>query len=303
VLALLPSEIDLVAYARAALVYDGTTLKAPLREAGIRAERAPDQGMYLLEFNMRDATLGGFAPTQVALRRAIAMAVDDAAWLRTFEQDVGTVRQHVIAPGIAGYDPAYRNPNAYNPATANALLDRMGYQRGADGWRRRPDGSALELRMINGVTSRSRQLAEFMQRSLKAISIRLGFDSMPGGDELKRLSTCQYQLATMGFGDGAPDGVGSMANFSSEAIGTVNFSCYKNDDYDRIFERLRVMPAGPERAPLFAQLTALLDAHAPARILPQADNVTLIGPRVRGFAFNPYLPLPYHLLDVAAPGR
>jgi len=303
VLSLLRGEIDVVVYARPALVYDGTTLKAPLREAGISAERAPDQGMYLLEFNMRDATLGGVAPTQVALRRAIAMAIDDAAWLRTFDQDVGTVRQHVIAPGIAGYDPAYRNPNAYNPATANALLDRMGYQHGADGWRRRPDGSPLELRMINGVTSVSRQLAEFMQRSLKAISIKLDFDSMPGGDRLKQMSTCKYQMATMGFGDGAPDGVQSMANFHSEAIGTVNFSCYKNDDYDRIFERLRVMPAGPERAPLFAQLTALLDAYAPARILPQADVVTLIGPRVRGFVVHPYLALPYYLLEVAAPAR
>lgn len=303
VLSLVRGEIDMVAYARAALVYDGTTQKAPLREAGIRAERAPDLGMYLLEFNMRDASLGGFAPAQVALRRAIAMAIDDAAWLRTFNQGVGTVRQHVIAPDVAGYNPAYRNPNAYNPATANALLDRMDYKRGADGWRRRPDGSPLELRMINGVTSESRQQAEFMQRSLNAISIKVDFDSMPVGDRLKRLSTCQFQITTMGFGDGAPDGVSAMGNFHSEAIGTVNFSCYKNDNYDRIFERLRVMPAGPERAPLFAELTSLLDAHAPARILPQADQVTLIAPRVQGFAVNPYLPLPYYLLDVVAPGR
>ncbi len=45
------------------------------------------------------------------------------------------------------------------------------------------------------------------------------------------------------------------------------------------------------------------DAHAPARILPSADDVTLIGPRVQGFAVNAYLPLPYYLLDVAAPAR
>jgi ABC-type transport system substrate-binding protein len=300
VLALTRGEIDVIVYAQAALVFDGTTLKAPLREAGIRAERAPDQGMYLLQFNMRDPLIGGFAPAQVALRRAIAMAIDDAAWLRTFDQGVGTVRQHVIGPETAGHDPAYRNPNAYNPATANALLDRMGYTRGADGWRRRPDGSPLELRMINGTTTESRRLAEFMKRSLDAISVRVSFDSMPGGDRLKRLSTCQFQMTTMSFGGGAPDGTSAMGNFHSPNIGTVNFSCYKNDDFDRTYEQLRVMPAGPERAPVFAALTALLDAHAPARILPSADDVTLLGPRVRGFAVNPYLPLPYYLLDVAS---
>jgi ABC-type transport system substrate-binding protein len=303
VLALTRGEIDAIAYARAALVFDGTTLKAPLREAGIRAERAPDQGMYLLQFNMRDPAIGGFAPAQVALRRAIAMAIDDAAWLRTFDQGVGTVRQHIIGPDTVGFDPAYRNPNAFNPATANALLDRMGYARGADGWRHRPDGSPLELRMINGTSTESRRLAEFMKRSLDAISVRVSFDSMPGGDRLKRLSTCQFQMTTMSFGGGAPDGTSAMANFHSPNIGTVNFSCYKSDDFDRIYERLRVMPAGPERTPVFAALTALLDAHAPARILPSADDVTLLAPRVRGFAVNPYLPLPYHLLDVVPPAR
>jgi ABC-type transport system substrate-binding protein len=284
-------------------VYDGTTLKAPLRAAGIRAERAADQGMTLLEFNMRDPTIGGFAPAQVALRRAIAMAIDDDAWLRTFDQGVGTVRQHMIGPDMAGYDPAYRNPNTYDLATANALLDRMGYTRGANGWRRRPDGAPLELRMINGVTTESRRLAEFMQRSLTAISVKVDFDSMPGGDRLKRLATCQYQMTTMSFGGGAPDGVAALGNFHSAMIGTVNFSCYKNDDFDRTFERLRVMPPGPERAPVFAELTALLDAHAPVRILPSPDDVTLIAARVQGFAVNPYLPLPYYLLDVAPARR
>jgi ABC-type transport system substrate-binding protein len=303
VLSLIRGETDIAAGARAALVYDGTALKPSLREAGLRAERAPDQGMYLLQFNMRDPTIGGFAPAQVALRRAIAMSVDDALWLRTFDQGIGTVRQHIIGPDTAGYDPAYRNPNTYDPATANALLDRMGYKRGADGWRRRPDGSPLELRMMNGVTTESRRLAEFMKRSLDALSIKIDFDSMPGGDRLKRFSNCQFQLGTQSFGGGAPDGVSAMGNFHSPNIGTVNFSCYKSEDFDRIYERLRVMPDTPERAPLFAQLTALLDAQAPARILPAADEVTLIAPRVQGFATNPYLTLPYYLLDIAAPAR
>jgi ABC-type transport system substrate-binding protein len=302
VLALTRGEIDFVAYARAAIVFDGTSVKPALRDAGIQAHRASSQGMFLLLFNMREPVIGGFTPAQVALRRAIAMAIDDATWLRTFDQGIGTVRQHVIGPDVAGHDPKYRNPNAYNPATANALLDRLGYVRGADGWRRRPDGSPLELRMINGTTTESRRLAEFMKRSLDALSLRVVFDSMPGGDRLKRLSTCQFQMTTMSFGGGAPDGTSPMENFHSEKIGTVNFSCYKSEAFDRLYERLRIMPPGPERAPLFSDLTALLDAHAPARILPEADDVMLVAPRVRGYTTHPYLPMPYHLLDVSARG-
>ena len=303
VLSLVRGEVDMVAYARPPLVFDGAELKPDLRAAGVRAERAPDQGMYLLLFNLRDPVVGGLAPERVALRRAISMSIDDVAWLRTFDQGVGSVRQHVIGPDVVGHDPAYRNPNGYAPATANALLDRMRYARGSDGWRRRPDATPLELRVIIGTTSESRRLAEFVKRSFDAIGLKVAFDSMPGGDRLKKLANCQHQITTMTFGGGAPDGTSPMENFHGSKIGTVNFSCYGNDDYDRVYERLRLMDPGPGRAPLFAELTALLDAHAPARILPAADEVTLVGPRVAGFAMNPYLPLPYHLLDVAPAAR
>jgi len=303
VLALVRGELDLVAYARPALVFDGTELKPDLRTAGIRAYRAPDQGMYLFLFNMRDPVIGGFTVPGVALRRAISMAIDDATWLKTFDQGVGSVRQHVIGPDVAGYDPAYRNPNAYAPAVANALLDRTGYVKGADGWRRKPDGAPLELRVIIGTTTESRRLAEFLKRSLDTIGVKVAFDAMPGGDRLKMLSNCQHQISTMTFGGGSPDGTSPMENFHGSKVGTVNFSCYRNGDYDRIYDRLKLMPLDAARAPLFAELTALLDAHAPARVLPAADDVTLVGPRVAGFAMNSYLPLPYHLLDVATPGR
>ena len=302
VLAITRGEIDFVPYARAPLVFDGTSLKPALRNAGIRAERETSQGMFLLMFNMREPVIGGFAPAQVALRRAIAMAIDDATWLRTFDQGVGTVRQHVIGPDVAGHDPNYRNPNAYNPATANALLDRMGYARGADGWRRRPDGSPLELRMINGTTTESRRLAEFMKRSLDALVVarRVRLDARRRSPEAALdlpVPDDDDELRRRRPGRRQPD-----AKFPQ-----------RDDRYRQLLllQERRLRPAvraaahhagGPERAPLFSDLTALLDAHAPARILPEADDVMLVAPRVRGYTTHPYLPMPYYLLDVGPRG-
>jgi hypothetical protein len=45
---------------------------------------------------------------------------------------------------------------------------------------------------------------------------------------------------------------------------------------------------------------ASIDIRRPPRV---AVVISLVGPKVAGFAINPYLPLPYHLLDVAAPER
>jgi len=49
-------------------------------------------------------------------------------WLRTFDQGIGTVRQHIIGLDIAGYDPSHGIPKAYDLRTANTLRDRMGYK-------------------------------------------------------------------------------------------------------------------------------------------------------------------------------
>ena len=304
ILALKQREIDFIAFAEPPVAFDGTELKPELKSAGIRAARARAQGFYLLMFNMRDPEVGGFAPAKVALRRAIAMSFDDREWMRTFDQGLGYAQQHLIGPDVVGYDPGYRNPNAFDPATANALLDRFGYRRDADGMRANPDGSPLAVHMIVSTSSTGRRVAEFMKKSFDRIGVRVEFDTMPPGDRLKRMSTCKHQLTTMDFGGGAPDGVSAMENFYSKHIGTVNLSCYASPDYDATYEKLRPMPAGPARAPLFRHLTELLDAHAPARVLPLADDIYLVAPGVLGFAPHPYLSLPYHLLDVTTtPGR
>jgi ABC-type transport system substrate-binding protein len=92
---------------RDARPFDLAAPVAGLRAAGIRAYRAPGQGMYLFLFlflfNMRDPVVGGLTVPATALRRAIAMAIDDATWLETFKRGVGTVRQHVIGPDVAGF--------------------------------------------------------------------------------------------------------------------------------------------------------------------------------------------------------
>src|SRR6266542_1620582 len=53
--------------------------------------------------------------------------------------------QMLIPPGVVGYDSTYRNANGYDPALANPLLDRFGYKRGPDGYRRLPDGRPFTL--------------------------------------------------------------------------------------------------------------------------------------------------------------
>ena len=61
----------------------------------------------------------------------------------------------------------------FDPEAANAILDRFGYMRGADGYRRNPDGSPLVVSSLTGTSSDARRGAEFTKRMLDRIGVVL----------------------------------------------------------------------------------------------------------------------------------
>ena len=91
--------------------------------------------------------VGGYTPEKVALRRAIALAVDVDKEIRLVRRGQAMPAQGPIAPGTWGYDPAFSSEmSEYDPARAKALLDLYGYvDRDGDGWREQPDGRPLVL--------------------------------------------------------------------------------------------------------------------------------------------------------------
>ena len=82
----------------------------------------------LTVFNMRDATVGGYAPAQVALRRAIALSMDCEREIRLVHGGQGTVAHTVLASYQWGFDASLRSEmGQHDPARARALLDVYGY--------------------------------------------------------------------------------------------------------------------------------------------------------------------------------
>jgi ABC-type transport system substrate-binding protein len=298
ILSLERGEIDAFATPFGDLALDGDKLKPRLRQAGVQLVLAPDLSSTFLWFNMRDPVVGGTTLTQVALRRAIAMAFDDRQFIVAFAKGNGSIRQHPIPPVYSGFDPDYRNPNPFDPAAANALLDRMGFRRGADGWRVNPDGSPLRVTMIRYATSTGQQMAEFMKRSFDRIGVRIEFEAMAMADRMKRLETCTYQITTMDWGYDVPDGSNLYTTFSSRAIGSVNLGCFADSQFDADLKRLRNEPIGPTRTPIYRALQARIDAIMPARLLPATDLLLLSGPRIHGMAAHPIFALPIYFLDV-----
>lgn len=281
-LALRAGEVDLIYLSQPELAMRHGRLDDELVRDGLALVRDPAPIALMSMFSMRDPVVGGDAPAKIALRRAIHMAFDDDEWIRVLDGGISSVREQLVPPGIEGHVAGYRNPNRYNPGAANALLDRFGYQRGPDGIRRNPDGSALTVNVLADTSSQARKRAEFTRRMLERLGIRAAFEFVTKAENLKRMLNCRFGMAIMDYGFEVPDGTNLLTIFHGKSIGSMNMNCYADAEFDAAFAKALTTPPGPARTELFRTMQSRLDAYGPARPLPFGDLLFLKRPGVLG---------------------
>ena len=67
------------------------------------------------------------------LRQAMSLVIDSEEYLRVFQNGRGMPAQSPVPPGLAGYDPDYRNPyRQVDLERARVLLGDAGYPNGID---------------------------------------------------------------------------------------------------------------------------------------------------------------------------
>jgi ABC-type transport system substrate-binding protein len=274
-LALRRNELDLVYTTAPELSTANGKLKPELAKEGVELVRDPAPVLIMYLFSMRDPVLGGEAREKVALRRAMAMAFDDEEWIRVFDAGFASVPQQLVPPVIEGSVPGYRNPNRFDPVAANALLDRVGYRRGRDGYRNKPDGTPLTVTMMIGTSSEQRREAEFHKRMQDRIGVRMAFEAVATAERIKRSIHCQFGMGYYDWAFDVPDGLNVMSVFWSKAIGSVNASCFTDAAFDTAYEKALVEPPGPARTELFRVMQTRLDAFAPLRLRPSRENIVL----------------------------
>jgi ABC-type transport system substrate-binding protein len=241
-------------------------------------------------FNMEDPVVGGYTPEKVALRRAIGLAYNLEREIHIARRDQAIPAQAPMPPGTFGYDPGYRSENSeYDPARAKALLDTYGYlDRDGDGWRELPDGKPLVLQMATQGSQIERQFDEVWQKSLAAIGVRIKFNVAQWSENLKAARAGRLAMWSLGSTATTPDGQQAMAYMYGPGIGSTNLARFKLPAFDAIYERLSLLPDGPERLALFAEAANLVTAYMPYkvhahRIYTDLNHPWLIGYRQGAF--------------------
>ena len=300
-LAFLGGEIDTLRLppSFAPIAMPGGQLAPYLAKRGVHARQTLGASVSHTFFNFDDPQVGGYTPVKVALRRAIALGIDNAAEIRLFYNGQALPAQSMIAPNNVGYDPTLKSElSDASPARANALLDMVGYARGSDGWRRHPDGSALMLRKASSQDQRSRQLNELWQKRMTALGLRMVFEIAPFGELIKRSLAGQLQMWGFNWTNG-PDGEFFLGLAYGPNADQSNDARVKLPAFDALFERQRLMADGPERLAVMREATKLMLAYMPYIAHVHPIDTDLSHAPVRHLIRHPFKSAWWHFTDIA----
>jgi oligopeptide transport system substrate-binding protein len=191
----------------------GGKLKPEYAARGITRYVFPEPYLFSVYFNVADAVLGDMNNDRIALRRAIALALDVETLLKVVYAGQAMPANQIVPPGVGGR-PALPVKPLCDPAAARALLDRFGYRVGADGYRSAPDGKPLVLTLSQRTGAVSREVETLWKKSMEAVGLRIEFRVAPFQEIIKALEKGQFQMYYGGFG-GSPSGYNELSQLHS----------------------------------------------------------------------------------------
>ena len=287
----------------APMAVPGGRLAPFLAKRGVRLQQSLQPDMAMQYFNMDDALVGGLAPAKVALRRAIALAYDSAREIASVRGGLGLLAQSVVPPHTSGYDAAYRSEmSEYSPTKARALLDVHGYvDRNADGWRETPDGQPLLLRIASMSDQVSRSQNELWKKALDAVGLRAVFEISTWPELLKKSRANTLMIWGYGWSAASPDGGFFLGIAYGPHAAEANDSRFALPAFDRLFERQRRLPDGPEREALMREAKNLLVAYMPYKVRYHRILVDLVQPGTRHYWRHPFMRDTWRFVEGAEP--
>jgi ABC-type transport system substrate-binding protein len=252
---------------------------------GIKLHRNLAADSTLSWFNMDDPVVGGYTPDKVALRRAISLGIDVQREIRLVRRGQAIPAQSPLVPHTTGYDPAFKSENSeYDPARAKALLDVYGYvDRDGDGWREQPDGSPLVLRVATQPSQLDRQFDELWKRNMDAIGLRVTFKAAKWPENMKAARAGALMIWSLGSTAAGLDGQTALARSYGPESGGQNLARFKLPAFDAIYERMQVIPDGPERDALFRRAKEIVAAYAAYKVHVHRIYSDMASPEVIGY--------------------
>jgi oligopeptide transport system substrate-binding protein len=267
------------------IVFENGKLKPQLAARGVRHLRYAAPNLTFTYFNMDDPVVGGYAPAQVALRRAINMGFDLDTMIRVLYAGNAEVANQLLPPGSTTFDTTRPTKSAYDPAAARALLDRFGFKdRDGDGYRETPDGKPLTI--VGGTLPESwyRESDTLFKRNMDAIGIRTQVEQHTFAELINMSRAGKLQIFALGYRSLEPSGYEILESLWSKApMGDTNPSHFRRPEYDAAYEAFLRTPDGPERNAYARRMNDVEQAYLPMMLHTFGIGNVLLYPWLEGY--------------------
>ena len=306
-LAFLNAEIDSVAGKTGAVPGEFVNQAAPngklapnLAKRGIQMRRQINADITYVYFNMEDPVVGGYTPDKIALRRAISLATDVDKLIRIGYRGQAIASQGPASPHTTGYDPKFKSEMGdHDPARAKALLDMFGYRDiDGDGYRELPNGQPFTIDRASQPDQISREFETLWKKDLQAIGIRTKSSVAKWPEQLKQARAGKLQVWALGGSSSSSDGQDGLMRFDSTQWGGQNMARFKNAEFDVIYQRLSLLPDGPERQDLFRRAKIIAAAYMPYKSNVHRISTDMWHPWVIGFRRPLFWNEWWHMVDI-----
>jgi ABC-type transport system substrate-binding protein len=276
-----------------------------LARQGIQLERVPAVDVNYAYFGMQNPVVGGYAPAQVALRRAISLAYDVQAEIAQVRKGQAVPAQGILPPMMGGHDPAFKSEmSEHDVARANALLDVYGWHDAdGDGWRDRPDGSPLLIDFSSQPDQASRSLQDQWRKAMASIRVRVEFRIAKWPEQLKSSRTGKLMMWHLAWSATMPDPSDMLGLMYGGNIGGSNHARFELPAFDALYRRQAVLPDGPEREAAVRDAQRLGIAYMPYKITNHRILNDLLHPWVVGYRRHPFLRGWWQYVDVDTESR
>ncbi|MFB4160993.1 ABC transporter substrate-binding protein [Geomicrobium sp. JSM 1781026] len=216
-----------------------------------------------------------FATSDILVREAIDLAIDNQALLDNLMGGSGTPSLTRVNPGNFGVNEALHDDYRFDPEEARAKLEEAGYA----------DGLELTLHSPDGRYLQDRETTEVISGMLSEVGIDVNIDFMEWSSFVDlRAANQQEDLYLIGLSGSLWDAAHQLRHHSSmvaeDHIG------YRNDEFDDIYLDAEVNMDEASRQQQYEELQTIADEDLINIMLFQADNFFAVSDRVN---FEPRL--------------
>jgi ABC-type transport system substrate-binding protein len=239
-------------------ITQNSELTPAMKQRNIHLKTFDDPSTFFLGFNMLDPVLGKNKP----LRKAISLAIDRQKFIELFTNGRDRIAYGFVPLIMDSYDPNIKDKGyaQYDPSESRKLLAEA----------EKIYGGKLPVLKIAmpGADTFSRQYGQFIERQLKEVGFQIELEFMDWPTYLGKLNTRSLQIFASGWSGSIPDAQDFLQSFYSRywAPGSNSYN-YLNPEFDKLYEKVEVMPDSPERRKLYRQMELMVLEDYPAAFI------------------------------------